>query len=208
MIRYKNEKENSTKLLKEKAEAELKALKSQLNPHFLFNTLNNIYSLSMIDSDKTRDSIARLSEILDYILYKGLKQTVPISEELLIIDHYIELEMLRFNDRLKIHKVEKLESFNSIPPLLYLSLVENAFKHSVEKTSEIVEINIFVINNQINSVFRIENTYLENSTTNEKGLGLINIKKQLKMYFDDQYEFNIQKDKNTFSAEIITPATK
>jgi sensor histidine kinase YesM len=71
MLRYRNEKQNHEKLLKEKAELELRALKSRLNPHFLFNTLNNIYSLSLLDSEKTSESISRLSDILDYILYKG-----------------------------------------------------------------------------------------------------------------------------------------
>lgn len=208
MLRYKNEKQNTTKLLKEKAELELKALKAQLNPHFLFNTLNNIYSLSIINSGKTSESISRLSEILDYVLYKGQHKTVNVSDEISIIDDYIELEKLRYDERLKIFKTQKLNSENKIPPLLYLSLVENSFKHGAGKSVGDIEINIEIETNENQSVFRIKNTYSKILKSERESLGLNNIEEQLKIFYNNQFEFNILQNENWFSVEIITPATK
>lgn len=207
IIRYKDEKERTIRLLKEKTELELKSLKSQLHPHFLFNTLNNIYSLSLSHSDKTSQSISQLSDILDYILYKGQKKWVPISDELAIIDHYIALESLRYHDeRLKISRQITLHSSNTVPPLLYLTLVENAFKHGAGKSSEPTEIKIEVETNKKYSVFKIENNYTGTQNTNEKGIGLQNIKKQLQHHYLENFEFNISHKNHIFKVEIITPS--
>ncbi|AZA99399.1 GHKL domain-containing protein [Chryseobacterium joostei] len=205
-IRYKDEKENTMKLQKEKAELELKSLKSQLNPHFLFNTLNNIYSLSITHSEKTSQSISQLSDILDYILYKGQKKWVPIADELTIIDHYIALESLRYPDkRLKITKHVNIKSSSSVPPLLYLTLVENAFKHGAGKSSEPTEIKITAETNNKQSIFKIENTF-ESNDNNEKGIGLQNVRKQLQYHYQEHFFFNISQENNIFNVEIITPA--
>lgn len=206
-IRYKDEKEKAANLQKEKAELELKALKSQLNPHFLFNTLNNIYSLSLSHSEKTSQSISQLSDILDYILYKGQKKWVSVSDELDIIEDYIALESLRYHaDRLQISKQVLLNSSNTIPPLLYLSLVENAFKHGAGKNIQQTEIKIEMETNPQHSVFTIENTYHEDQTDNEKGIGLQNIKKQLRHHYDENFTFRISRENNIFKVEIITPS--
>ncbi|ASK32779.1 histidine kinase [Chryseobacterium sp. T16E-39] len=206
MLRYRDEKENTARLFKEKAELELKALKSQLNPHFLFNTLNNIYSLSLTNSERTSESIHRLSDILDYVLYKGQRKTVLISDELLIINDYIELEKLRYDERLKVRTFEKLESSNTIPPLLFLSLVENAFKHGAGKTSGDVEINISAKTDIHQSVLKVENTCKEINSKEKEGLGLKNIKEQLQLYFDTRFELTITQENNWFTITIKIPA--
>lgn len=205
MLRYKNEKQNTLQLQKEKSELELKALKSQLNPHFLFNTLNNIYSLSIANSSATSQSISQLSNILDYILYKGQKQLVPISDELKIVNDYIELEKLRYDERLKINKFEKIEFPVFIPPLLYLSFVENAFKHGAEKTSGDIEIEISIETNADFSIFKVENQYFEEQIDERIGIGLNNIKKQLDLYYQNQYSFDIKQENNWFKITLITP---
>lgn len=206
-MRYKNEKEKAAHLQKEKAELELQALKSQLNPHFLFNTLNNIYSLSLSHSEKTSRSISQLSDILDYILYKGHKKWVSVSDELDILEDYIALESLRYStDRLKISRQTVLNSANTIPPLLYLSLVENAFKHGAGKNIRQTEIKIEMETNVKHSVFRIENTFHEEQADNEKGIGLQNIKKQLRHHYDENFTFRISRENNIFKVEIITPS--
>ncbi|WP_228412765.1 sensor histidine kinase [Chryseobacterium sp. G0162] len=206
-MRYKDEKENTIQLEKEKTELELKSLKSQLNPHFLFNTLNNIYSLSISNSDKTSQSISQLSDILDYLLYKGQKKWVSVADELNIIDNYIALESLRYADeRLKITKKIALTSVNFIPPLLYLTLVENAFKHGAGKSSEQTEIKIELETNTQHSVFRIENTYDGISDSNEKGIGIQNIKQQLELHYQKHFTFRISRENNIFNVEIITPS--
>lgn len=206
-MRYKDEKEITIQLEKEKTELELKSLKSQLNPHFLFNTLNNIYSLSISHSDKTSQSISQLSDILDYILYKGQKKWVSVADELSIIDDYIALESLRYSDeRLKITKKLTLTTPNSIPPLLYLTLVENAFKHGAGKSSEQTEIKIELESNPQHSVFRLQNTYNDISGHHEKGIGLQNIKRQLEHYYHGHFTFHISRENNIFNVEITTPS--
>ena len=206
MLRYGTEKQNHTLLRKEKAELELQALKSRLNPHFLFNTLNNIYALSLTDSEKTTASVGRLSDILDYILYKGQKKTVGVWEELNIVDNYTELEKLRYDERLTIKVDKQLTTPNTIPPLLYLSLVENAFKHGAGKISDEVLINILVKTEASGSVFKIENTCPEISKKNKEGIGLDNIKEQLKHYYGDHFTFRILQKHNKFTVELTTPA--
>jgi len=207
IIRYKDEKERTIKLQKEKTELELQSLKSQLNPHFLFNTLNNIYSLSISHSDKTSQSISQLSDILDYILYKGQKKWVQVSDELDIINHYIALEKLRYHDeRLKINLNTVLQSANTIPPLLYLTLVENAFKHGAGKSSETTEITIEIETNPQHSVFKIENTFSDSPTSHEKGIGLQNIKRQLHYHYQERFTFQISQENNIFKVEITTPS--
>ncbi|TZF99287.1 GHKL domain-containing protein (plasmid) [Chryseobacterium panacisoli] len=207
IIRYRDEREHTIKLQKEKTELELQSLKSQLNPHFLFNTLNNIYSLSISHSDKTSQSISQLSDILDYILYKGQKKWVPVSDELAIIEHYIALESLRYHDeRLKIQKHIRLNTPNTIPPLLYLTLVENAFKHGAGKSSGITEIKIDLETNDLHSVFTIENTFSGHQTANEKGIGLQNIQRQLQYHYQEHFTFRISQENNIFKVEITTPS--
>ncbi|WP_228414015.1 sensor histidine kinase [Chryseobacterium sp. CH21] len=206
IIRYKDEKEHTIKLQKEKTELELQSLKSQLNPHFLFNTLNNIYSLSINHSDKTSQSISQLSDILDYILYKGQKKWAAVSDELDIIDNYIALESLRYHEeRLKIQKHIILNSPNTIPPLMYLTLVENAFKHGAGKNQEITEIKIEIETNQQHSVFKIENTFSYPLKDNEKGIGLQNIQRQLQFHYQGNFTFRVSQENNIFKVEIITP---
>ncbi|MGG5208143.1 sensor histidine kinase [Chryseobacterium sp. MIQD13] len=208
VIRYKDEKENTAKLQQEKAELELKSLKSQLNPHFLFNTLNNIYSLSLSNSEKTSESISRLSDILDYILYKGPRNEVPISEELAVIDHYTALESLRYSEgRLKISKTVTLHPAVTIPPLLYLTLVENAFKHGAGKTTGQTEIKIDVSTDRSYSVFRIENTCEGDEDNSSEGIGLKNIERQLRLHYPDDFILKVSKENNIFKVEIKTPAT-
>lgn len=205
-VRYKDEKQQTMRLLKEKTELELQSLKSQLNPHFLFNTLNNIYSLSLSNSEKTSESISRLSDILDYILYKGQKRWVPISDELTIIDDYIALESLRYNERLKVSRNIEINFSNTIPPLLYLTLVENAFKHGAGKTAYEVQIKIDVKTNKEFSFFRIENTCETPRNKDNKGIGIQNIERQLRHHYHDNFSFLISQESNTFIVEINTPA--
>ncbi|MFP3597101.1 sensor histidine kinase [Chryseobacterium sp. SIMBA_029] len=208
ILRYKDEKENTTQLQKEKAELELRSLKSQLNPHFLFNTLNNIYSLSVSNSEKTSESISRLSDILDYILYKGPNNEVPVAEEVSVIDDYIALESLRYSEgRLKIHKISTIYPGATIPPLLYLTLVENAFKHGAAKTANNAEINISISCDGQYSVFRIENTCENDDHEDSEGIGLKNVEKQLHYHYKDHFTFKVCRENNIFKVEIKTPTT-
>ncbi|WP_264537673.1 sensor histidine kinase [Flavobacterium sp. N1736] len=191
-------------LEKQKAETELKILKAQLNPHFLFNTLNNIYSLSIINSPITSKSIAVLSEILDCVLYRCSSMYVPISQEITLIDNYISLEKLRYDERLSVVFNHAVDHNGVIAPLILLSLVENAFKHGAgEDTgiSPIIEIDLKLIEN--NFEFTIKNSINQFDIQPESGkIGLNNIMQQLDKIYPDHYTFDIVKTEKDFTAHL------
>ena len=190
-------------LEKQKAETELKILKAQLNPHFLFNTLNNIYSLSIINSPITSKSIAVLSEILDCILYRCSSTYVPISQEITLINNYISLEKLRYDERLSVIFNHTVDQNGEIAPLILLSLVENAFKHGAgeDTASPIIEIDLKLINN--NFEFIIKNSINQFDTQPESGkIGLNNIIQQLDKIYPDHYTFDIIKTEKDFTAHL------
>ncbi|HEY8929708.1 MAG TPA: histidine kinase, partial [Mucilaginibacter sp.] len=174
-------------LEKEKAEAELKLLKTQLNPHFLFNTLNNIYSLSLLSSPATSGSIARLADILDHILYRCNTPFVPLKAEIDLINNYIGLERLRYDDRLTINIKTDIENEPCIAPLILLSLVENAFKHGASADAGAPVVNIDVHADNESFIFKISNTTAKKSTaampgSNER-IGLNNLRRQLDLIY-------------------------
>lgn len=205
MLRYRDEKQNALQLQKEKSELELKALKAQLNPHFLFNTLNNIYALSITGSAAVPQSISRLSDILDYLLYHGQEEMVPVSTELKIVKDYIALQMLRYDERLTLEMEEKVEFPSLIPPLLYLSFVENAFKHGAEKTSGVVTIRISIETDANNVHFKVENQFFAKCQEVGTGIGLENTRKQLDLYYPNQYSLVIKNVDDWFTIELMTP---
>ncbi len=144
---YRKLKEAAQQLRIEKQEAELNYLKSQTNPHFLFNTLNNIYSLARDKSDLTPESILRLSKILRFMLYETGGEYIAIEQELKVMTDYIALEKLRYDESLRVNFNHDLEDMKqAIPPLLLIPLVENAFKHGVSETRNqpFVEIHLSV----------------------------------------------------------------
>lgn len=208
MFDLRNEKQYSVEILKEKAELELRALKTQLKPHFLFNTLNNIYSLSIIDSEKTTESISRLSNILDYILYKGQNKLISVSDELSVIYDYVELEKLRYDSRLELKITEQIMNVNPVPPLLFLSLVENAFKHGAASISGNIFISIFIATDDKKTVFKIENSFVPKDKNDEKSMGLKIIEEQLKIIYGDRSSYLVKNIDNRFSVEIIVPANE
>lgn len=205
MLRYKDEKQNTLQLQKEKSELELKVLRAQLNPHFLFNTLNNIYSLSITDPDSASRSISRLSDILDYILYQGQKDLVSVGDEFNIVKEYIALETIRYDERLKVSVEEKIDLPSRIPPLLYLSFVENAFKHGAEKTNGHIEIRISIETTTEHAIFMVENQFSEKLHDSRSGIGLENIKRQLELNYPNRYSLGIKKADSWFKVKLMTP---
>lgn len=191
-------------LEREKAETELKLLKAQLNPHFLFNTLNNIYSLSLIDPARTPESIARLADILDHVLYRSHSNFVPLSEEIELVRNYIELEKLRYDQRLTVELKTAIDRDVLIPPLILLSLVENAFKHGASTDTEapVIEMNLVVANNRF--VFEITNTVdTENTMSRPDPIGLNNLRWQLDHLYGKAYQFNTSRQENRFYVRLI-----
>jgi len=196
----------SLTLEKEKAETELKLLKTQLNPHFLFNTLNNIYSLSFTSSPVTSESIARLADILDHILYRCDTPYVPLASEIALIKNYIELEKLRYDKRLTVNFDMKIEHEIAIAPLILLSLIENAFKHGAADDTGAPKIDIDLEVNAQHFIFTISNTIatqkgdIQNSSAN--GIGLNNLRKQLDLIYGDDYKLTVCGSNNFFEVSL------
>nr|WP_199082017.1 histidine kinase [Pedobacter sp. ASV19] len=190
-------------LEKEKAESELKLLKSQLNPHFLFNTLNNIYSLSLNSSPITSDAIARLSEILDYILYQCNNVYVPISGEIALLRNYIALEKLRYDERLQVSLQVNQKNNLQIAPLVLLSIVENAFKHGAGNDAGSPVI-IIELHTEINSlIFKVTNSFdPKPAIGHAERIGLSNLKQQLELIYPGQHCLQISQNENLFIVEL------
>jgi hypothetical protein len=186
-------------LEKEKAETELKFLKAQLNPHFLFNTLNNIYSLSLTHSAATSESIGRLSEILDHILYRCNNLFVPLSSEINLLNNYIGLEKLRYDERLKVNFTTSIDHDIDIPPLILLSIVENAFKHGAGEDvgDPVIDIDLKVDDHVF--WFKVKNPYMDNDNNkNVEKIGLNNLKHQLDLIYPEKYKLDIDQTGDFF----------
>jgi sensor histidine kinase YesM len=199
---YNRLKSAAKQLRIEKQEAELNYLKSQTNPHFLFNTLNNIYTLSRRKSDLTPESILRLSTILRFMLYETSGKFIFVEQELEIIQDYIALEKLRYDDSLRINFNYEIEdSSQAIPPLLLIPLVENAFKHGVSETRGLpfIDIDLSIHHQQLS--FVVKNSTEESSEQNavKENIGLTNLRRQLELLYND-YHLSVKQEKSVFFA--------
>jgi LytS/YehU family sensor histidine kinase len=180
-------------LKQEKAEAELNLLKSQIHPHFIFNTLNNIYSYAVQKNSKTPDLIHRLSSFLSYNIYESNSCSIPLTKELEYIKSYIELERIRYGDRLDIsvNVYNSLEGFY-ISPLLLLPMVENCFKHGLKSMLDECWIRIDISIQEDWVMIKVENSIGSQSNgngQNRNGIGLENIKRRLEIIYREDYEF-------------------
>lgn len=188
-------------LQKDKAEAQLELLKSQVHPHFIFNTLNNIYSLSLQNVPKTSDLIYRLSALLSYMLYDSRQKVVPVSKEIEYLNNYIELEKVRYGERLdvSINQYNKVEGFK-ISPFLLLPLVENSFKHGVCNNTDCSWIRIDLSVQDEWLTVKIENskTDIERKNRLKNGIGLENVKRRLEILYPGRHEFKVLDEEQSF----------
>ncbi len=202
---YKNQ-QAYLKLSEQKKSNELAVLKHQLNPHFLFNTLNNLYALAIKKSDQTPDVIAKLSEILDYMLYGCNDKYVSIQKEIELIDNYLALEKIRYGKRVNIEFIKKIDAPVNIAPLILLTFIENAFKHGVsqELKEASIQIEILLEHNYID--VRIKNSIAQNRVASKKqSIGIINVKKQLALLYEDTYSLIIKEETHNFSVHLKLP---
>lgn len=188
-------------LQKDKVEAQLELLKSQVQPHFIFNTLNNIYSFSVQNNTRTSEMIYRLSALLSYMLYDSKQQMIPLRKELEYVNNYIELEKIRYGDRLDIsmNVFDQADNFH-ITPLLLLPLIENSFKHGICNIgNNWIRIDISIKDEWL--TVKIENSY-ENkngkTVSNNKGIGLSNVKQRLEILYHGRHEFKYMPDGHSF----------
>jgi len=190
---------------KQKLETELKFLKSQVNPHFLFNSLNNIYSLSITDTKKAPDSIMRLSEILRYMVYDSQSKKVPLESEINYIKNYIELMNLKDSRGMNIQMDFEIESSRvQIVPLLFIPFIENAFKHSRIEDLSSGFINIRLKSTISSIEFSVENSIPEIKMCKDKvgGVGLENTRKRLLILYPDQHELKIDYSEERFIIDL------
>lgn len=187
----------------EKQQAELSYLKSQTNPHFLFNTLNNIYSLSRSKSDLAPESIMRLSKILRFMLYETTGDYISVEKELKIITDYIELEKLRYDESFQLNFNYDIEDKNqSLPPLLLMPLVENAFKHGVSETRfrPYIDIHLAIKNRQLQFVVKNSSDTADTDMVKEN-IGLSNLRRQLELLYTD-YKLSVNQEQGDFCAQL------
>lgn len=188
----------------EKQQAELNYLRSQTNPHFLFNTLNNIYSLARDKSDLAPESILRLSKILRFMLYETSGAYIAIEQELKIISDYIELEKLRYDDSLRINFNYDIEDMRqALPPLLLIPLVENAFKHGVSETRNhpFVDIHLSVSNRQLALFVKNSTETFPQEKSVKESIGLSNLRRQLELLYTD-YHLSVQQGESVFTSTL------
>ncbi|MEL6969582.1 MAG: sensor histidine kinase [Bacteroidota bacterium] len=184
--------------------AELKLLKAQLNPHFLFNTLNNLYGLAVTKSDKLPDLMLKLSDLLRYSLYNTQEQWVPLSSELQYIQNYITLEQLRLEERTAIDYVQEGQADQQrIAPMLLIVFLENAFKHFGASDDEAAQIKIKLSISENKLLFSCYNTKDEHITEspraqNTSGIGLANVRKRLNLLYPNRHELGIQNETSSF----------
>lgn len=188
----------------QKKAAELSALKSQLNPHFIFNTLNNIYSLALKKSDMAPEAIAKLSGIFDYVLYRCNEKFVSFSDEVEMIENFIALEELRFSKRINVILDNQVQGQSKVAPLLYLSLVENAFKHGVANELGEAKIKLRFTEDQQSITFQIENSKPKAAIYSglKPSIGLQNLKRQLELLYPDTHSLEVHEDENSYTAQL------
>ncbi|MBC7890554.1 MAG: histidine kinase [Ferruginibacter sp.] len=184
----------SKEVEKQKAIAEMNLLKSQIQPHFLFNTLNNLYSLSIQDSKQTPGFILKLSGLMEYMLYNATSETVTLDMEIRHIENYVDLEKIRYGNRLEVSwDIDKGLYETRISPLLLFPFIENAFKHGASKDDENTWISISLKKESKWLVYTVVNSVPDSAkkyASTNGGLGLTNLASRLQLSYAGQYELN------------------
>jgi two-component system, LytTR family, sensor kinase len=193
------------KLEKDNLQLELNALKSQVNPHFLFNTLNNIYSLAMHKSDKAPEMILKLSDMMRYVLYECNTDKVPIEKEFQFIRDYIDLERIRHHDKVKIDlQIESKDKDATIEPFLLMPFIENSFKHGLNNRLENQFVHIYINQQQNGLVMKVENSNVPKKINGKKqqGIGIENAKRRLNLLYDSKHDLNIRSEENRYIVDL------
>jgi len=199
-LRKQNESEQQTF---ERAQAELKLLKAQINPHFLFNSLNNLYALTLKQSIDASKVTLTLSEMLRYLIYECSEARVPLKKEISVIENYISMEKMRLGERVHVsfHMKGNIEPEMIIAPMIILPIVENCFKHGVEESAEgYVNINL-IVNGQL--VLKVDNSKNHNAQrSRSEGIGLENLKRRLDLEYGGKHELQIIEDDDSFLVKL------
>lgn len=202
LVQYRTEQKRRLELENEKLKAELLLLKSHVSPHFLFNTLNNIYSLILSSNENASLMVEKLSDFLRYMIYEGEKERVPLEEEAKLIRSYFELQQLK---KLKADPhlqltIEGIQPNHKIAPLILINLVENCFKHSDVAFNATGFLHVVLKVNENVLYFKTSNSFLKNEK--KPGIGMTNTKEQLKHNYPEKYEFQEEVNEGVFEVNL------
>ncbi|MCE1188138.1 MAG: histidine kinase [Ignavibacteria bacterium] len=205
--------ERNLQLAKEKAEAELRFLKAQMNPHFLFNALNNLYALSLKGAPQTPEMILKLASMMEFILYETNSEVIELDKELSLITDYIELEKLRYGSRLSIsYSVIDDTSGILCPPLVLFPFIENCFKHGASRDSEAPWIDISLQHNgrfiKFSAINSIPDHQFGIPSFVRKGIGIDNVRQRLNLLFPNNYSLDVTNSENTYTIILELPLIK
>lgn len=206
-IRWSATEAERREAIKSRTEAELKNLRNQLNPHFLLNTLNNIYALIAFDTEKAQQAVQELSKLLRYVLYDNQQMFVPLNKEVDFIRNYIELMRIRVSDQVKIEHIFNIkpDSQTAIAPLIFISLIENAFKHGISPTEKsFISITIEETPESISCIIRNSNHPKLGTDKSGSGIGLEQVQKRLELVYPNRYKWirNINEDQTVYESSI------
>lgn len=200
-------KQQAEEVIAGKSKAELNLLKSQVQPHFLFNTLNNIYYEAYREAPRTALFIGQLAEIMRYFVDESPKEKVAINTEIQFIENYIALERIRFRYPIEISLEYSCEPATRIPPMLLMTFVENLFKHGVNKSRRDNKIHISLVQNPYSLTFQTTNTLHPDNNSNNGGFGLKNLQERLTLLYGTQYEMQTYTTGQKFHAFLKIPLT-
>lgn len=201
------EKRRAEDLQKIQLSTELDFLKSQIQPHFFFNTLNNLYALTLQKSDTAPNVVLKLSDIMQYVLYDIKEPVISLFDEINYIQNYLDLEKLRYGDKVnsKINIVGNIEDVK-VPPLLFLPFIENCFKHGAQENESIqVRIKFEIINNKTLK-FCVKNSFVHiNDTIQKHGIGIKNVKRRLQLLFNNNFKLKTFVKKQHYFVKLKIP---
>lgn len=207
-LAYFELKQQSEKILAQKSQAELNLLKSQVQPHFLFNTLNNIYYEAYREAPRTAKLIERLSDIMRYFVDESPKDEVSLNTEIHFLENYIALEKIRIRHEIELNFIQDCSPDLRIPPMLLMTFVENIFKHGIDKSSSENKIELTLIQQDGSLLFQTKNRIHDKPGTAESdGFGIKNLRKRLTLLYGDKFELNIDTSNHCFTAFLKVPLT-
>ena len=178
-------------------------MKSQINPHFFFNMLNNLYGLVAKDSQKAQALILKLSDMMRYSIYDGQKSSVTIAEEVAYLKNYIELHKMRYHKEINVKFNTNIYDENvEIVPLLFINLLENAFKHGVENLYDNAFVAIDLTTNKNEIIFTVENNFDPESISETKGIGLKNLKRRLELIYPKKHSLSFKSMDEIYTSQL------
>ena len=204
-IAYFKLKQQAEEILLQKSQAELNLLKSQVQPHFLFNTLNNIYYEAYREAPRTAGLIERLSDIMRYFVDESPKDEVSLQTEVQFIENYIALEKIRIRHNTEINFVKEYNPDARIPPMLLMTFIENIFKHGVDKSSRKNKIDLSLVHQNGYLLFQTNNKKVPKTQETSHGFGIENLRKRLSLLYGTAFELNVDCSGDQFTAFLKVP---